>query len=306
LISGNSPIHDELEARLAEFHRAESALLFASGFQGNLAAVGSLVGKGDLVLLDRLAHASLVDAARLSGATLRVFPHNDAEALAEILTRNRTRNRILVLTESVFSMDGDPAPLRDLSSVCERHGALLLVDEAHATGVWGQGRGLCVEAGIQGSPHLLRTGTLSKALGGQGGYLLAPKVVRDLIINRGRAFIYSTGLAPVLCGAGLEALRILEAEPERRQRLWALTQKLRRILLPGGGTGAEDGGPIIPVILGSSESALRKARELWEAGFFVPAIRPPTVPKGKARLRVTLSALHSEPQIFALASALAL
>lgn len=299
LISGSSPIHGDLEAALSEFHHSESALVFASGFQANLSVVGSLVGKGDLVATDQLIHASLIDAVRLSGATCHIYPHNDIQALDKILAAQEFRSK-LVITESVFSMDGDLSPLKIIFETCQKQGASLLVDEAHATGVWGKGKGRVVEEGLAGQKGIVRTGTLSKSLGSQGGYFLGPRSVVDLILNTGRAFIFTTGLSPALCGAALKALEIINEEPEKMKKLWGLTHELRTLL------GSKDiewaaGGPIIPYVLGSEKAALKASKELFEAGIYVPAIRPPTVPNGTCRLRITLSAVHSSDQVKKLA-----
>lgn len=300
LISGSSPIHRDLEAALSEFHQSESALVFASGFQANLSVVGSLVGKDDLVATDQLIHASLIDAVRLSGATCQIYPHNDIKALDKILGAQEFRNK-LVITESVFSMDGDLSPLKIMSETCQRQGASLLVDEAHATGVWGMGKGRVVEEGLAGHEKIYRTGTLSKSLGSQGGYFVGPQSVVDLILNTGRAFIFTTGLSPALCGAALKALEIIQEEPEKMEKLWGLTLELRNLIGPKDPEW-KAGGPIIPHLLGTEKAALEASKKLFEAGIFVPAIRPPTVPSGTCRLRITLSAAHSSQEVEKLAA----
>jgi 8-amino-7-oxononanoate synthase len=296
LVCGTHRVHAELEAVLAAFKQTEAALCFSSGFAVALGTIPALVGSGDTLILDKLCHASLVDAARLSGATIRVFPHNHLDKLSRLL--ETATGRVLIVTESIFSMDGDAAALREIVELKEKHGAWLLLDEAHAVGVLGpQGRGLAAALGLENRIEL-QMGTLSKALGLSGGYLAASRQVIDVLINRARSFIYSTAPPPFLAHAAGEMLKVIAGEEgeKRRQRLRGHVETLRRHL------GApEHPAAILPVILGGEAEAMQASKNLLESGFLVPAIRYPTVARGQARLRFTLSAGHSEAQIESLA-----
>ncbi len=296
LVTGSAAPHLQLEETIATAKLAEAALTFTSGYNTALSAIPVIVGKGDFVLLDRLAHASLIDAARMSGATLRVFPHNDTTKLGEILTKLRAKNsaaRILVVTESVFSMDGDLCPLGEILDVCDTHGALLLLDEAHASGVLGpQGMGLAEQLGLQAKIPF-QMGTLSKAVGLSGGYLAASRDWIDLIANRARPFIYTTAPPPALAHAALAALAIIRSDEGKtlRETLFQNIGILRN----------NHPSAIIPQILGDNETTLAASAALREKGFLAPAIRFPTVPKGTARLRITVSAAHPANAVEALA-----
>lgn len=296
LVTGSAAPHQFLEETLAAAKRSEAALTFTSGYNTALSAIPVIAGKGDFILLDRLAHACLIDAARISAATLRVFPHNDTEKLGEILTKLRAKNstaRILVVTESVFSMDGDLCPLTEILSTCETHGALLLLDEAHATGIIGPlGMGLAEQLGLQGKIPF-QMGTLSKSVGLSGGYLAAPRDWIDLIVNRARPFIYTTAPPPALAHAALTALEIIRSDEGKslRETLFQNIAILRQ----------NHSSAIIPHILGENEAALAASIALREKGFLVPAIRFPTVPQDTARLRITLSAAHPKEAVEALA-----
>jgi 8-amino-7-oxononanoate synthase len=301
LVSGWRAPHATLAEALAEFEHAEAALLFPTGFAANLGVITALVGRGDAVYLDRLAHASLVAGARLSGASVRVFPHNDAAALAQILGRERGRfRRVLVATEGLFSMDGDLAPLDELLLTCENVDAILLVDEAHATGVLGaDGRGATSMFGVA-SERLVRVGTLSKSLGSIGGFVVGERRLIDHVLQHAPTFIFSTSLPPAAAAAAHEALRIVHAEPQRRETLLRNARRLRGLLATPG----LDTSPIVPVHVGTAQAAVERSRVLEAAGFLVPAIRPPTVPRGTARLRISVSALHTEADIDRLAFSL--
>jgi 8-amino-7-oxononanoate synthase len=299
LVCGTLPPHVALESALARFKQTEASLVFSSGYAAALGTISALVGRGDVVILDKLCHASLIDGARLSGAQIRVFPHNHLAKLQSHLDWARRKvpgGRILVVTESVFSMDGDQASLREIVELKERFGALLLLDEAHAIGVLGrQGRGLADQWGLADRVDL-QLGTLSKAIGAAGGYVCTRKILADLLINRARSFVYSTALPPPVAAAALAALTILESEEGAglQTKLWRNLGKLQS-LEAGAVTSA-----IFPVILGNSGTALRAADALQQNGFLVPAIRYPTVPRESARLRITVSATHTENQVAAL------
>jgi len=301
LVCGWTEAHEALAAALAAFEQTESALLFPTGFAANLGTLAALAGKGDAVYSDRLNHACLIDGARLSGASVRVYPHNDAERLAEILDRDRGRfRRSLVVTDGVFSMDGDLAPLAELAELCETHDAILLVDEAHGTGVFGpDGRGAAAACGVADRVHV-RVGTLSKALGSLGGFVAGPRRLTDWLLNHARTQIYSTALPPAAAAAALEALTVARAEPWRRERVFQLGGRLRLAL----GDAGSSNGPIVPVIVGESERATALADGLKARGLYAPAIRPPTVPEGTARVRISLSAAHTDADLDALVVAL--
>lgn len=295
LVCGDFLPQHELERGLAELAGTEAAVLFNSGYAANCAIVPVFAGPQDLILSDALNHASLIDGCRLSRARVEVFPHGDLAAVERLLAHTPARRKLLV-TDSVFSMDGDRAPLRKLAALCDAHGALLIVDEAHATGVIGpRGAGLCAEEGVRPA---LRMGTLSKALGVAGAYVAASRAVCDLLVNRARPLVFSTALPPALACAALRSLQIAVG-PEgdaRRARLWS---HIRRFVagLAALGHGARADSPIVPLILGEPDTAVRVAARLRELGYLAKAIRPPTVPKGKSRIRFALSAAHSEAQV---------
>ncbi|MEN3942266.1 8-amino-7-oxononanoate synthase [Prosthecobacter sp. SYSU 5D2] len=301
LVCGSLRPHAELEAALADFKGTEGALTFSSGFAVPMGTLPALLGPGDTVLLDKLSHACLVDAARLSGATLRVFPHNHLEKLERLL--QTAKGRVLIVTESIFSMDGDAAPLREMVALKERYGAWLLLDEAHAVGVLGpQGRGLAAELGLEGRIEL-QMGTLSKALGLSGGYLAASHAVVDLLINRARSFIYTTAPPPAVAHAALTALEMVRGEEgERRRKLLRAHVENVQTKVGLGNTGFQSA--ILPLILGDENAAMAASAALRSAGLMVPAIRYPTVARGRARLRLTFSAAHLPEQVERLMEAL--
>lgn len=313
LVCGSLAPHHELESALARFKGVEAALSFATGYATALGAVPALVGPGDVVVLDKLAHACLVDAARLSGAKLRVFAHNDLADLEGILAwaqrhvAGRTPpGQVLVVTESVFSMDGDRAPLRELVELKDRFGAWLLVDEAHAGGVFGeQGRGLVAAAGLTERVEV-HLGTLGKALGAAGGFIAGRRELIDWLVNRARSFIYSTAPVPAQAAAARAGVE-LAAGPEgeaRRAQLWERVRELRAGLAALGWPLPAGKSPILPLIVGEEPAALALAAQLREAGFFLPAIRYPTVPRGRARLRVSVTAAHTADDVARLLEAL--
>ena len=294
LVCGTFAPHEALEETLAAAKGAEAALAFSSGFAVPMGVIPALVGPGDTVILDKLSHACLVDAAKLSGATMRVFPHNHLEKLERLLAT--AKGRVLVVTESVFSMDGDRAALREIVELKERFGAWLLLDEAHAFGVIGpQGRGLAAELGLERQVDL-QMGTLSKAAGLCGGYVAGRREVMAWLINRARSFIYSTAPPPFLAHAGRVAVELmLGTEGElRRARLREKVALFRRLI---GMEEATFSSAIVPVAVGDERVAVERSDRLREQGFWIPAIRYPTVARGAARLRVTLSALHEEADI---------
>ncbi len=294
LVGGTLAIHEELEAALASFKQSEAALLFPTGYMANLGIITSLVGPRDLVIGDAFNHASLIDACRLSKATFRVYTHADAEQLEQAL-KNRLQHyrRVLVVTEGLFSMDGDIAPLPHLVEVAHRYGAWLLVDDAHATGVLGpQGRGSLDHFGIP-PDGILQMGTLSKALGSLGGFVAGPKVVIELLRNKARSFIYTTALPPASTAAALTALRVIEEEPHWRAQLWQNVDRWTAGLTRMNLNPISHQSPIVPIRVGGNEEVMALAQALLELGVFAPGIRPPTVPKGASRIRTSVTALHT-------------
>ena len=305
LICGTTEEHADLEEELAAVKGTEAALVFSSGVAAATGTIPALVRRGDVVILDKLAHACLIDGARASGAKMRVFPHNDLEKLESHLKwalETHPSGKILIVTESVFSMDGDLAPLKEIVELKEKHGALLFLDEAHAVGVRGAGaQGLAGELGL-GDRIEIQMGTLGKALGVSGGYIAGSRTLVDFLINKARSFVFSTAPSPAVAAACRAALRIVHSQEGD-----ALRAQLRENLrcLSAGLNMSELPSAIVPLIRGSEESALAEAGRLLESGFFVPAIRYPTVPRNTARLRITVSAAHSAKQIQALCKALA-
>ena len=293
LVTGNTELHEEFESALADFVGAEAALVFSSGYTANLGAVVSLSGSGSLVVSDAASHASLVDACRLSRSRVVVTPQCDVDAVAAALA-GRDEERALVITDSVFSTDGALAPLRRLHDVCRAHGALLLVDEAHGLGVRGTGgRGLLHELGLAGAPDVVMTTTLSKALGSQGGVVLGAESVRDHLIDSARPFIFDTGLAPAAVGAALAALRVLIEEPWRAEAVLAHASTLADACdVPEMPESA-----VVSVILGDPDVAVAAAAACLDAGVRVGCFRPPTVPVGTSRLRLTARASLSDDEM---------
>lgn len=305
LICGTTREHAALEEELAAAKGTEAALVFSTGVAAASGTIPSLVGRGDVVIVDKLAHACLIDAIHASGAKLRVFPHNDLgklEAHLQWARRTHPRGRALIVTESVFSMDGDLAPLRDIVALKEQHGALLLLDEAHAVGIRGMGaQGLAGELGL-GDRIEIQMGTLGKALGVSGGYIAGSRVLIDLLVNRARSFIFSTAPSPAIAAACRAALRIVNSREgdalraKLQENLCLLAEGLKIPMPPSA---------IVPLVLGSEERALAASSRVFEAGFYVPAIRYPTVPRNTARLRITVSAAHRPEQVQDLAATLA-
>jgi 8-amino-7-oxononanoate synthase len=295
LVSGSRPVHSELEAALADWKSSETALVFPTGFAANLGVLSAIAGPQVLICSDELNHASIIDGCRLAknlGAVVEVYPHCDVDAVCKLLSS--ASGRAVVVTDAVFSMDGDLAPLNELAQACSEHDALLVIDEAHS---------------VLG-PHfsdlpceVLRVGTLSKTLGSQGGFVAGKRLMTEMLVNRSRSFIFTTALAPANAAAAKAALEVLRSQ-EGEQLLGRLAGHVARF----NGTGTTGTGaalsPIVPVVVGGEQEALAASAALLEEGLFVPAIRPPTVPPGTSRLRVTLSAAHSDQEVLQLLSAL--
>ena len=293
LVAGTLTCHQQLEKELAGLKGYPTALVFGSGYAANVGMISALMGRGDHIFIDRLAHASLVDAAVLSRARVHRFHHNDPDHLLKLCRSCPAVGRRLVVTESVFSMDGDLAPVAQLAGVAEREGAMVLVDEAHATGVFGPGgAGVVRQSGAESNVNL-SMGTLSKALGGYGGFVACSESMRNWFIHKARSFIYSTALPPAMAGAALGALDVLRASPGMGAELLAKAADFRaRLQAQGLDTGASE-SQIIPVMVGDNDRAIRLHRRLRERGILAVAIRPPTVPRGTARLRLSVRLDHS-------------
>jgi 8-amino-7-oxononanoate synthase len=321
LITGHLQAHEQLAHRFAQFKHAQAALLCPTGYMANLAAITTLAAPGDVIYLDKLNHASLIDAARASGATVRVFPHRGYDKLARLLERapasggvatsvatnaasTKRARRQLIVTDAVFSMDGDCADLTRLIELRDRHDAILIVDEAHGTGVLGDtGSGLCEHQHIAGRVDVTIS-TASKALGSLGGLITADRLIIDELINAARSFIYTTAMPPTQVAAIAAALDVIRDQPDRRDRLQANARHLRNALRERGWPIADDPTPIVPVVVGQAGAALALASRLDESGFLAPAIRPPTVAPGSARIRLTCRADHTPDQIDRLADAI--
>ena len=300
LVTGTTQLHDRLERALAGFMRQPAGLVFSTGYAANLGAVTALAGRGDLIVSDAHVHASLVDACRLSRARIAITEHNDVEAVEAVLAA-RSEAHAVVLIESVYSVLGDAAPLAGLAAACERQGAVLIVDEAHALGTDGtDGRGLVAEAGLAGRNDVVVTGTLSKSLGSQGGFVLGVAAVREHLVNTARAFIYDTGLAPAAAGAALAALEVLVAEPERVLAVRHAAATLAAIAGP-----PEPAAAVLSVVMPSAQAAFDAAASCADAGIRVGCFRPPSVPDGISRLRLTARATLTEAELTQASAALA-
>jgi 8-amino-7-oxononanoate synthase len=304
LVTGHGVEHERLEEELAAFTHRERALLFSTGYMANLAVMSALAGRGERILLDRLSHASLIDGAQLAGAELKRYQHADAEAAAAALEADRGRTA-LVGTDGVFSMDGDLAPLPALARAARRAGAWLVVDDAHGLGVIGaSGRGTLEECAVSAAEVPVLIGTLGKAFGSFGAFVAGEADLIEYLIQKGRSYIYTTALPQPVAAASRKALELVQTEDWRRARLAALVERFRRLALEAQVPLGLSRTPIQPVVLGAEAAVLAAQRELEAEGLRVVAIRPPTVPKGLARLRVALTAAHTEAQIDQLAEAL--
>lgn len=304
LLAGGSRLHRRLELRLAQWLERQDTLLTSTGFQANLAAITCLADSNeDVIICDRLCHASTYDGIRLSAGRMLRFRHNDMADLDKQLQRADNARRKLVCVESVYSMDGDEAPLADIRKLCDRHDAILLVDEAHAIGVFGPGgRGLCAETGVHADVIIA---TCSKSLAAQGGFIAADASVVEWLVNRGRSFIYSTAPVPAAVGAAIASLDLLKHKPEMPGQLVQRAMTLRAQLRQQGWQVPEGRSPIVPVIIGDEQNTLELAGKLREAGHYAPAIRPPTVPAGACRLRLTVTLGHKDSDIQRLAKVMA-
>lgn len=297
LVAGHLALHEAVEAQLARFKGTEAAVIFSTGYMANLGVIAALMGEGDLIFSDKLNHASIYDGCKLSGATLRRFPHRDLNFLEKLLQKPEKARRRLIVTDSVFSVDGDLAPLQDLVALKEKYGAWLMIDEAHATGVLGPGgAGLAEALGLTAAVDI-HMGTFSKALGSLGGYVAGDRRLIDYLHNRARSFIYSTAMAPPILGAIGAALEIVAQEPHRRAYLLNEAAQLRRGLTAAGLDILGSETQIVPVLAGDNARALEFAAALRAEGLMAVALRPPTVPPGRARVRFSLTAAHSSEDL---------
>lgn len=297
LTTGNYTLHEELEKEIARFKRTESAIVFGAGYAANLGVIQALTGRGDAVLSDELNHASIIDGCRLSQAYVKVYRHRDMGQLEEMLRQVQGHRRRLIVTDGVFSMDGDLAPLPEIAALAERYGAFVMVDDAHATGVLGgRGAGTVDHFGLEGRVQV-QMGTLSKALGSSGAYVAGSRELIDYLRNKARSFIFSTAPPPAAVGAALAALRLVERRPEIRVQLWRNARYLRTGLERMGYTVPAEDSPIIPVLIGDAAKTMDLAQALLEEGVFAPGIRPPTVPQGTSRIRVTVMAVHTRDDL---------
>jgi glycine C-acetyltransferase len=296
-IAGTMELHMELERRIAAFKKTEASVVFQSGFAANAGTVAAVLGKEDMILSDELNHASIIDGARLSRATIRVFPHRDVDALRKLLEETSAVKRRLVITDGVFSMDGDIAPMPAITALAREHGAIMMVDDAHASGVLGKaGRGTVDHFGLHGQVDI-QVGTLSKAIGVLGGYVCGTKTLIEYLYHRARPFLFSTSHPPAVAAACLAAFDVLESEPELIDRLWANTERFRKGLgRIGFDTGASE-TPITPILVGEAEMAMKFSDRLFERGVFAQGIGFPTVAKGRARLRAIVTATHTPEEL---------
>ncbi len=297
LVSGTNPLHLQLEQRIAQFKKTEAALLFNSGYAANTGVIPAIAGEGDAIISDTLNHASIVDGCRLSGAAVHIYRHRDIEHAEVILKKAHSARRRLIVTDGVFSMDGDLAPLKELAFLADKYNGLLMADDAHATGVFGAaGTGTAEHFGVAGRVPI-QMGTLGKAFGSFGAYIAGARDLIEYLVNKSRSFIYSTALPPAVCAASLAALDIIEREPGLREKLWKNRERYVKGLKAFGiDTGASQ-SPIVPLMLQDQTNAVEAGKKLAEYGIYAPAMRPPTVPQGTARIRTTVMATHSFEQI---------
>jgi 8-amino-7-oxononanoate synthase len=304
LVTGHSWSHEELERRLAEFMRTEAALVFPSGFAANIGTIAALVGRGDVVFADENNHASLIDGCRLSRADVQVYPHRDMSQLADLLRQSTEYRRRLIVSDTLFSMDGDVAPIVELVELAGKHRAMLMIDEAHAIGVVGpNGRGVAEQFEVEADVPI-RVGTLSKALGSAGGFVAGSRKLIDWLVNRARSYVFSTAHPSAVAAAAIAALAIVRDEPQRRVVLLERAAQLRSALRQQGWNIGDAAGQIIPVIIGDAGATMQLAAGLRERGLFVPGIRPPSVPEGQSLLRISLGYGHTPEMIEQLVMAL--
>ena len=304
LVQGNTTLHEELERKIARFCKTEDALVFPTGYMANVGIISALMDDDDVIVSDELNHASIIDGCRLAGSTVSVYGHKDLAMLEQTLEEYTLSPKTLIITESLFSMDGDIAPLQKIVALAKKHNAMTLVDDAHAIGVLGEnGRGGLEMAGVEGRVDFVM-GTLSKALGALGGFAAGSADFVDYLRNHARSFIFTTSLPAGICAAASKAIDILETDPRPRERLWENVRHFKKALRGVGIRPMCEETNIIPIVIGDVDETLSCTAKLLDAGLFVPAIRPPTVPEGSSRLRIAITAAHSAENIDALVKAL--
>jgi predicted pyridoxal phosphate-dependent acyltransferase len=297
LISGHTKLHQELAEKIAQLKGTEAALIFSTGYMANVGTLSALLGDGDWVYVDRLSHASMIDGCRLSKATLRVYPHRDTQSLARHLKRARPHTLTLIVTDGVFSMDGDLAPLPEIVELAKQHRAMLMVDDAHGTGVLGStGQGTIEHFGLENQIPI-QMGTLSKALGAFGAYVAGSKDLITYLMNRARSYIYTTALPTPMIAASLAALDLIQKEPQIRQQLWDNCTYYKQGIKALGYDTLQSETPIVPLLIGESTLALSMSEQLLAHGVYAPAIRPPTVPQGMARIRTSVMSTHTREDL---------
>ncbi|MGH7900465.1 MAG: 8-amino-7-oxononanoate synthase [Thermodesulfobacteriota bacterium] len=297
LVSGSTDLHRNLEERISKFKKTEAAILFSTGYLANVGTISSLVGPGDVIYSDELNHASIIDGCRLSKAEIKIYKHCDTDHLNHILSKDNLKSKKLIVTDTVFSMDGDLVPLPGIVELAEKYDCMLMIDEAHATGVLGKrGSGATEYFGVEDRVPIVM-GTLSKAVGSLGGYIAGCQKLIDFVRNRVRSYIFDTSLPASSLAASLAAIDIIEFEPERRAHLWRLIKKFKSSLEKIGLTVLPSYSAVIPVLIGDAKPALDFSLRLRENGVYTPAVRPPSVPPGKCRIRATLMAIHTEDHI---------
>ena len=297
LVSGNTELHQALEDEISKFKRKEAAIVFPTGYMANIGTICSLVSSGDLIICDRLNHASIIDGCRLSGATFRVYPHRDVGKLENILKKSKECPRKLIVTDTVFSMDGDLAPLPDIVRIAHEYNAMVMADEAHGTGVFGEnGRGVVEHFNLDKKVNIIM-GTLSKAVGSLGGFVTGNSDLISYLRNKARTFMYTTALPPAACAASIAGIKLIQRDHSLRESLWRNVHyvKERLKLLNLNVTSLES--PIIPIIIGNAKKAVDVSGFLFESGILIPAIRPPTVPDESSRLRITIMATHTRADL---------
>lgn len=297
LISGNMTLHQRLEEAIAQFKGAKAAILFPTGYMANIGVITALLGKGDIVVCDRLNHASIIDGCKLSQTTFRIYPHADMDGLERILRMSKDFRRRMIITDTVFSMDGDLAPMEEIIHLANEYNAITMVDEAHGTGVFGShGRGVLEHLGLEGKVDIVM-GTLSKAVGSIGGFVCGDWDLINYLRNKARSFIYTTALPPSVCAASITGLEIIKDEPQLKEALWRNVRYLRKCLSREGIDIKNSQSPIIPIIIGDAEKTDKIAKLLARHKILIPAIRPPTVPNESSRLRITVMSSHTSQDV---------
>lgn len=297
LVCGNMLLHKKLEEKISEFKKSEASLVFNSGYTANLGIISAIMDREDIIFSDKLNHASIIDGIILSNANFKRYPHKDTTALKGLLEKNLNSRKKLIVTDTVFSMDGDIAPLNEITRIAEEFDALIMVDEAHATGVFGKtGAGLLEDFNLRDKINI-QMGTLSKAVGSFGAFISGKKDLIDYLINFSRAFIYTTSLPPAICAASIKAIEIIQQEPHLRKRLWENVRFFKENLNAIGFNTLESQSPIIPILTKDANLTMEFSKKLFEQGIFIQGIRLPTVPQNESRLRITLTAKHSQKDL---------